>query len=171
MVKRQTKAIVGSALFLVVAPGMVAGVIPYCIGGWQMRDGTPWWLQAFGAVLAGLGGIGLLDSFARFAREGLGTPAPVYPTERLVVSGLYRYARNPMYSGVVSAILGQALVLGNVRLLLYGLGVWAVFHLFVLLYEEPELRSRYGAEYGRYRAAVPRWIPRTRAWRDRSDLC
>ncbi|MBZ5624714.1 MAG: hypothetical protein LAQ69_39345 [Acidobacteriia bacterium] len=74
-----------------------------------------------------MGAVGLLDSFVRFALQGLGTPAPVFPTLHLVVTGLYRYVRNPMYVAVVMAILGQGLILGNVTLLEYGGLVWLLF--------------------------------------------
>jgi len=118
-----------------------------------------------GGILITLGVGGLLDSFFRFAVQGLGTPAPVFPTRHLVISGLYRYVRNPMYVAVVSAILGQALLWGNVTLLGYGALVWFLFHLFVRLYEEPTLRASLGAEYQLYCSKVPRWIPRITAWR------
>ena len=107
----------------------------------------------------------LLDSFARFAIQGLGTPAPIFPTRRLVVSGLYRYVRNPMYVAVVSLILGQGLFFGDLRVLEYGIAIWAAFHLFVLVYEEPTLRNTYGSEYDVFCANVHRWIPRLRPWR------
>ncbi len=106
----------------------------------------------------------LLDSFARFAFKGLGTPAPVFPTRHLVVSGLYRYVRNPMYLAVASVIFGQGLLFGDVRVLEYGVLVWLAFHLFVLLYEEPVLRRSFGAEYESFCAHVGRWIPRLSAW-------
>lgn len=106
----------------------------------------------------------LLDSFARFALRGLGTPAPVAPTRHLVATGLYRFVRNPMYLGVVAAIAGQGLLFGNARLFLYGASIWMAFHSFVLLYEEPTLRSRFGPEYEEFCAHVPRWIPRLRPW-------
>ena len=107
----------------------------------------------------------LLDSFARFALRGLGTPAPIFPTHRLVVTGLFRYVRNPMYVAVVSLILGQGLFFGNVRVLAYGVAVWVAFYLFVLIYEEPTLRNTFGLEYEEFCANVPRWIPRVRPWR------
>ncbi len=121
-----------------------------------------------GGILIGLGTVGLLDSFVRFAVQGLGTPAPIFPTRHLVVTGLYRYVRNPMYVGVVFTILGQGLLLGNIALLEYGAVVWLLTHLFVLVYEEPTLRSTFGAEYISFCAAVPRWIPRITPWRDES---
>lgn len=106
----------------------------------------------------------LLESFARFAWQGLGTPAPVFPTRDLIVHGFYRYVRNPMYAAVVSVILGQGLWFGSVGLLEYGLVVWLLFHLFVLAYEEPKLRRTFGAEYEEFCKGVPRWIPRLRRW-------
>jgi protein-S-isoprenylcysteine O-methyltransferase Ste14 len=118
-----------------------------------------------GAALVALGAAALLDSFARFAVRGVGTPAPVLPPRHLVVTGLYRHVRNPMYVAVVSVILGQALLLGDVQVLGYGLLVWLGCHLFVIGYEEPTLRRSFGAEYEAFRANVPRWIPRVRGWR------
>lgn len=155
-----------TAIFLVIAPGFVAVVAPWWISHWTMEPafaGFPLFRVA-GGVLIALGGIGLLDSFARFALQGIGTPAPVFPTRRLVVTGLYRYVRNPMYVAVVSAILGQGLFLGNVELLAYGAIAWLISHLFVVSYEEPVLRARFGDEYKAFCAAVPRWIPRLTPW-------
>jgi protein-S-isoprenylcysteine O-methyltransferase Ste14 len=106
----------------------------------------------------------LLDSFARFALKGLGTPAPVFPTKHLVVSGLYRYVRNPMYLAVAGVIFGQGMLFGDGRVLEYGFLVWIAFHLFVLFYEEPTLRRSFGAEYERFCANVGRWVPRLSPW-------
>jgi protein-S-isoprenylcysteine O-methyltransferase Ste14 len=110
------------------------------------------------------GGSIVLDSFARFALQGLGTPAPVLPTKHLVVSGLYSYVRNPMYLGVAAAIFGQALFFASNRLLIYGALVWLAFHLFVFFYEEPMLGATFGEEYKTFRKNVPRWIPRLSPW-------
>lgn len=159
---RKARAIVGSALFLVIAPGLVAGLIPWWISHWRFQSAFLGLasLRVAGGIFIIVGIVGLLDSFRRFAVEGLGTPAPVFPTRRLVVAGLYRYVRNPMYLAVVSAILGQALVFGNMRLLEYGGLIWLLCNVFVLVYEEPTLRANFGAEYTAYCAAVARWIPR-----------
>ena len=108
----------------------------------------------------------LLESFTRFALQGIGTPAPVFPTRHLVVQGAYRYVRNPMYVAVTSLILGQALLLGDTHLLAYAVFPWLVAHLFVVAYEEPTLRRTFGAEYETYCAHVPRWIPRFSPWRN-----
>jgi protein-S-isoprenylcysteine O-methyltransferase Ste14 len=163
---RKIFAMVGSAVFLVIAPGFVAGLVPFWISRWRLE--APFFgmllFRFAGAVLIALGTVGLLDSFARFALQGLGTPAPVFPTRHLVVTGLYRYVRNPMYLTVVSTILGQGLMLGNVTVLEYGALVWLLFHLFVLMYEEPTLRASFGSEYESFRAAVPRWVSRFTPW-------
>jgi protein-S-isoprenylcysteine O-methyltransferase Ste14 len=141
---------------------MIAGWIPWRITRWRLGeplfDGRA--SRGAGLLLILMGVPVLLESFARFALVGRGTPAPVAPTERLVVSGLYRYVRNPMYLAVSSVIFGQALLLGSRALLWYGALTWVAFHLFVLLYEEPTLHLRYGDQYQAYRSAVPRWRPR-----------
>ena len=108
---------------------------------------------------------GLVDLFWRFALQGLGTPASIAPTRKLVVTGLYRYVRNPMYVAVVSVIMGQAVLLGDARLIGYGALFWLACHLFVVLYEEPTLEQTFGPEYRSYRANVPRWLPRLLPWR------
>ena len=108
----------------------------------------------------------LLESFARFALQGVGTPAPVLPPRHLVVKGFYRYVRNPMYVAILSLILGQALLFGDIRLLEYAVFVWLAFHVFVSAYEEPTLRRTFGAEYETFCANVPRWIPRFTPWRE-----
>jgi protein-S-isoprenylcysteine O-methyltransferase Ste14 len=164
---RRVLAIVGSVVFLVIAPGFVAGWVPWRISRWRLETlffGMALFRYA-GGMLITLGVIGLLDSFVRFAVQGVGTPAPVFPTRHLVVTGLYRYVRNPMYVAVVSTIVGQGLILGNVTVLEYGGLVWLLFHLFVLLYEEPTLRASFGSEYKLFCTEVPRWIPRFTPWR------
>lgn len=170
-VLRKVAAILGSAVFLVIAPGFVAGLAPWWISHWHIQ--TPFLglqpLRFAGGLLIAVGIAGLLDSFLRFAVQGLGTPAPVFPTRHLVISGLYRYVRNPMYVAVVSTILGQALIFGNVRLLEYGGLAWLLFHLFVLVYEEPILKASFGVEYEVFRANVPRWIPRITPWNSHLD--
>lgn len=163
---RRCAAIFGSAVFLVLAPGFVVGLMPWWISHWQFEPalfGAPV-VRWAGGLLIALGAAVLVDSFARFAWQGLGTPAPAFPTSRLVITGLYRYVRNPMYVAVVSAILGQGLLFGNWRVLEYGAMVWLLAHLFVLGYEEPTLRNTFDADYQRFCAEVPRWIPRLTPW-------
>jgi protein-S-isoprenylcysteine O-methyltransferase Ste14 len=164
---RPIAALTGSSLFFAVAPGVVAGVVPWALTRWESGYGSAWWLpvQVVGAVVTAVCTVLLLQAFARFVREGLGTPAPVAPTDRLVVGGLYSHVRNPMYVAVVGAILGQALLLGRPVLLPYALLVGAAMAAFVRSYEEPTLSRRYGADYDAYRRAVPAWRPRLHPWR------
>lgn len=164
---RRIAAIIGSVIFFFVAPFTLAGVVPWLITGWQVKVAAfalPV-SQGVGAALAAIGALMLIDSFARFALKGLGTPAPVFPPKHLVVGGLYRYVRNPMYVGVVAAILGQALMFASPALLIYGLFIWLGFALFVVGYEEPTLRDTFGSEYEDFCKNVPRWIPRLTPWR------
>ncbi len=165
---RRMQAIIGSAVFLVIAPGIVAGYVPWLLSRWQIQ---PPLLEISAIPVAGvlliLAGLPvLLDSFAQFAWRGLGTPAPVLPTQQLVVTGLFRYVRNPMYLAVAALIFGQGLLFGNIPVLVYGAAASLAFHLFVMLYEEPTLRRTYGGQYDRYCANVKRWIPRLRLWRE-----
>jgi protein-S-isoprenylcysteine O-methyltransferase Ste14 len=162
----RVEAAIGSIVFLFLAPGTVAGLVPWLISGWAFQppffeaEAVRW----AGSALMGAGLVVLLDSFARFAIEGVGTPAPVMPTQHLVVSGWYRYVRNPMYVAVVSAILGQALWFADAWLLVYAAGVWLGFQGFVTLYEEPTLRRTYGQDYEVYCHGVRRWLPRLTPW-------
>jgi protein-S-isoprenylcysteine O-methyltransferase Ste14 len=168
---KRISPILGSLFFLVVAPGIVAGLVPWAISGWQWSPALfgieP--LRWIGGALIVAGAPILLDSFARFVLEGLGTPAPIYPTDRLIVTGFYRRVRNPMYLGVVAIILGQALLLGDSRLIIYGAVVWLAFHIFVVAYEEPVLRRCYGAQFSDYCAHVRRWLPRLTAYSNPKD--
>jgi protein-S-isoprenylcysteine O-methyltransferase Ste14 len=163
---KRPSALLGSAIFLVLAPGTLAVYIPWAITHWSFAPpllGIPAFRIPFcvvGALMIAAGLPVLLDSVARFAIQGLGTPVIVAPPQRLVITGLYRYVRNPMHTAVSSLIIGQALLFASPRLLAYGLIVWLAFFTFVLLYEEPNLRRKFGDDYAQYRARVPRWIPR-----------
>lgn len=163
---RRVSAFLGTAVFLLLAPGLVAGVVPWWISRWRWQP--PFFgftgFRALGGLLIVAGIPIVLDSFVRFAAAG-GTPAPVFPTQHLVVKGFYRYVRNPMYVGVVWVILGQGLLLGNVHILIYVMIPWLAAHGFVLAYEEPTMRKTYGVEFERYAAQVPRWVPRLTPWR------
>jgi protein-S-isoprenylcysteine O-methyltransferase Ste14 len=164
---RKFWAALGSFVFFVIAPGTIAGYVPWAISQGQMQPSFLGqdWIRIAGAALVLLGLVPLLNSFLRFALEGLGTPAPIAPPQYLVVTGFYRRVRNPMYVGVVAIVLGEALFLGDARLLLYAAAVWLAFHLFVLVYEEPTLLESFGDQYRTYRENVPRWLPRVTAWR------
>jgi protein-S-isoprenylcysteine O-methyltransferase Ste14 len=163
---RRAAALLSTALFLVLAPGFFVVLVPYWISRWHVQP--PLFglavSRVIGVLLMAAGLPVLLESFARFALQGYGTPAPVFPTRHLIVEGFYRYVRNPMYVAVVSMVLGEGLLFGNPQLLLYGVVAWLVTFLFVVTYEEPTLRRTFGAEYDTYRANVPRWIPRLTPW-------
>jgi protein-S-isoprenylcysteine O-methyltransferase Ste14 len=161
------RAALGSAVFFVVAPGMVAGLLPWWLTGYRMAP-APGWLVAIrvglGGLLLGAGLVVLVRAFVRFVREGRGTPAPVAPTDVLVIGGDYRYVRNPMYVAVVACVVGQAVILGSLALLGYAVVIWLAMAAFVHWYEEPTLRARFGSPYEEYRGAVPAWIPRIHPW-------
>lgn len=157
-------ALLGSALFLVVAPGTLAGFAPWAITGWRGPI-APLPLAVPAALLIAAGAALLLECFGRFAIQGRGTPAPIAAPDRLVVTGAYRRVRNPMYVAVTAMVLGQAALFIDLPLLIYGLVLWAGFHAFVLAYEEPTLRSLFPQDYAAFVAAVPRWIPRLTPWR------
>lgn len=147
-------------LFLIFVPGTVAGLVPLLL----VVDGPP---DLSGGRAAGLvplvaGGGLLVWCVSLFATVGLGTPAPSDPPTRLVTLGPYRIVRNPMYLGVLLLLLGEAVLWSSPGLLFYMAGVGMAFHLFIVLYEEPGLRTRFGDEYERYAAGVPRWFPRLR---------
>lgn len=159
----RARAAVGSLVFLVLAPGVVAGLLPWALTGWQTRP-TALALRVVGVVLVVGGALVLVSAFARFVVEGVGTPAPVAPTEQLVVGGLYRHVRNPMYLAVAATIAGQALILGRPGLLAYAAIFCVAVVAFVYGYEQPTLAARYGEQYEAYRRAVPAWWPRMRPW-------
>jgi protein-S-isoprenylcysteine O-methyltransferase Ste14 len=162
---KRAGAIFGSAIFLVVAPGTLAVYIPWTVCHWHFAPPLLGFFlfRIIGAVMIFAGLPVLFDSFARFAMQGLGTPAPVAPPQRLVVTGLYRYVRNPMYVAVSLLLFGQGLFFGSVRLLEYGIVIWLAFFAFVVFYEEPALYRKFGNEYQEFCARVPRWIPRLKS--------
>lgn len=162
---RQSTAAVGSAAFFVVAPGMVVGLIPWLITRWEISGSGAAWrvVQVLGVLLIVAGLIPAVHAFAQFAKAG-GTPMPLAPTQRLVVNGFNRYVRNPMYVGLLLAILGQALLFGSLGLVLWAASTWIVTAAFVRWYEEPTLTRQYGSEYEAYRRNVPGWLPRRRPW-------
>lgn len=155
-------ALLGSALFFVIAPFTIAAIGPWWITHWRFDAAfLGWdWLRYLGGALILLGAPALIDSFARFALQGRGTPAPVAPPATLVVSGAYRHVRNPMYVAIIAIIAGQALLFGAAALFAYAFVFWLATHVFVAGFEEPRLTAQFGAAYRDYRAHVPRWIPR-----------
>lgn len=161
------RAWIGTILFLLLAPGVIAGLIPWLISGWRWRDwgGLAWVVVPIAWILIAVGVVILLHAFALFALHR-GTPAPVAPTQNLVVTGAYRFVRNPMYLSVLNIILGQALLCGSWWLVLYTIIVLTMVVGFVKGYEEPTLTRTYGEEYLNYRRHVPGWWPLLKPWRE-----
>ena len=150
----------GTFVFFVAAPGTTAGLVPWLVTGWE---GSPagWDAVDLLGVLVGLVGLAMVVAcFVRFVREGRGTPAPTAPTEELVVGGLYRYLRNPMYVGVGLAIAGQCLAFRSLSLVVWLALFTVAVTVFVVAYEQPTLRERYGASYDAYCRSVPAVVPR-----------
>jgi protein-S-isoprenylcysteine O-methyltransferase Ste14 len=160
---RRIFAALGSVLFFALAPGTVAGLIPWSLTGWRAHGPLP--VRVLGIVVIVVGTAVVIDGFGRFVVQGVGTPAPVAPSERLVIGGAYRFVRNPIYLAVGATILGQALLLGRPVLLGYFLAFAAAVGAFVQLYEEPTLQRRFGNQYEQYHASVPAWLPRLRPYR------
>jgi protein-S-isoprenylcysteine O-methyltransferase Ste14 len=159
-------AALGTAVFFIVVPGVVAGLVPRLVSRGQLGDESSAWLpvRAVGVLVVAAGIAVLVLCFVRFVMEGLGTPAPAAPTERLVVGGAYRFVRNPMYVAIIAIILGQALLFLSLNVLCYAVLAWAAMAAFAHWYEEPTLARTYGAQFDSYRAAVPGWLPRIRPW-------
>jgi protein-S-isoprenylcysteine O-methyltransferase Ste14 len=162
------RSITVSLLFTVFGgPGIVLAMLPWLLTHFHVADSEPVWQRLLAAALIAAGTVPLFDSIARFVRVGRGTLMPVVPTERLVVNGLYRFVRNPMYVGVLTALAGEALLFAQWSMAAYWAvaAVWA--HLFVVFYEEKALARRYGEEYRQFREHVPRWLPRLTPWNGR----
>lgn len=159
------RSVVASVLFTVFGgPGIVLIYLPLWITRYRIPAGEPLWQTLLAGALIFLGLTPLFASMRRFIYVGRGSLVPNAPTEHLVVSGLFRYVRNPMYLGVVTALAGEAVLFWHpgmaIELALVCLG----FHLFVCLYEEPTLTRRHPAEFPRYKRHVPRWLPRLTPW-------
>ena len=154
--------------FVLLLPGTVAGYVPFGILRAADRLRVPELsLSSVGAsILAIAGAVVLLRCVWDFFAKGKGTLAPIDPPRVLVVSGLYRFTRNPMYNGVIALIVGEAWLFSSVSLLEYALLMLVFFHLWVVLYEEPTLESLFGESYRAYRRAVPRWGFTTRSFQE-----
>ncbi|HEV8603446.1 MAG TPA: isoprenylcysteine carboxylmethyltransferase family protein [Gaiellaceae bacterium] len=148
----------GLGFMLLGGPTIVAGLVPWLITRWQ-GDDQPLGLRLLGAALLAVGGLLVVETTARFALQGRGTPAPWAPPERFVARGSYRASRNPMYVGVLALIVGQGFLLGRESLFAWAAAAWLIFHLFVVFHEERGLRRRFGADYEDYSRRVGRWLP------------
>jgi protein-S-isoprenylcysteine O-methyltransferase Ste14 len=150
-----------SLLYTIIIPGTVTVLIPYLIVSGSGEWILPQWglLQVLGLAAAAVGATILLRCIWEFMVTGRGTLAPVDPPTQLVVRGLYRYVRNPMYLGAFALLLGEAAFFESFLLLLYAVAWFIIINLIVMLYEEPVLHHRFGDSYGRYTAKVRRWVP------------
>lgn len=150
-----------NVLFLILQPGVVAGVIPYYLAKSarvQLSFNTLRFPGYVGIVVLAGGLIILLICVAQFAIQGQGTLSPADPTQKLVTRGLYRHSRNPMYIGVLGMLVGESLLVQAAAMWIYTAAVSAGFHLFVVFHEEPRLRRDFGEEYLNYLTAVRRWL-------------
>jgi protein-S-isoprenylcysteine O-methyltransferase Ste14 len=156
-------------LFVALLPGVVAGYVPYrmLLDSNHLRLSDPSVASLAAFVLFALGTLVLLRCVWDFFASGGGTLAPVDPPRRLVICGLYRYTRNPMYNGVLAILLGEAWLFHSTAVLKYAAFVFVAFHLFVVLYEEPALESRFQGLYRAYRRSVPRWGFTTHPYEER----
>jgi protein-S-isoprenylcysteine O-methyltransferase Ste14 len=146
-------------------PGFVLIYIPLWVTHFRIPAGEPIWQMILAGALIALGVTPGIESARRFIYVGRWTLMPTVPTEHLVVSGMYRYVRNPMYVGILIALAGQVLLFRSRDLAVFAVILWFGFHLFVSLYEEPTLSRRYDAEYLCFKRYVPRWLPRLTPWR------
>lgn len=162
--RRSTAAVV-SAAWGIALGGTFACLLPYLLNEWHFHRPLPYWavMQAAGGLLICAGLVPIVQSFIDFIKVH-GTPVPLAPPPRLVVSGFYRYVRNPIYVGFLAILAGEALLFGSLGLLKYTAVAWCIGAAAVRFYEEPTLSRKFGAEYQAYRRAVRAWIPRLNPW-------
>jgi len=153
-----------SAIATIVVPGTACFVVPYYILIATHIPLTPSLgiLQIAAIFIAGLGLFMVVWVSTEFVRRGQGTPIPINPPTRLVATGLYLYVRNPMYVGALLIVLAKAVFFLSTGLVLYAVGLWAALHTALVIFEEPQLKKRFGADYEQYLKTVPRWIPKVR---------
>lgn len=154
-----------SAIATIVVPGTACVLIPYYILNRAQISLTPplGILQFLAILIAGLGACMIIWVSTAFVRQGKGTPIPIDPPTQFIITGLYRYVRNPMYVGAVLIVLAEAFYFYSTWLVFYAIGLWAILHIALVTFEEPQLKKRFGAEYEQYLKTVPRWIPKMHA--------
>lgn len=150
------KLLLKNLLFAILVPGTFGVYLPFYIG--RRSEGLNGWWNWLGAPLLLFGLVILVLCIWDFATKGEGTPFPLDPPKNLVVGQLYRYSRNPMYLGVMTALAGWAILFSSYQVVLYGLAMGVLFHLFVTLVEEPLLKKQFGETYEEYCRKVPRWF-------------
>ena len=162
--RKSTAAAVSLAWGLALG-GTFGCLLPYLLGEWHFHQPLPYWAvaQAAGGLLICAGLVPIVQAFAEFIKAD-GTPVPAAPPPRLVVSGFYRYVRNPIYVGFLGILLGEVLLFGSLGLVEYTIVAWCIGAAGARFYEEPTLARKFGAEYQAYRRAVPAWVPRLHPW-------
>jgi protein-S-isoprenylcysteine O-methyltransferase Ste14 len=164
-VSSQRRNVIVSILFTVFGgPGILLVYLPLWFTHFRIPAGEPRWEKLLAGALIVAGLTPLFESILRFIYVGRGTLMPTVVTEHLVVSGLYRYVRNPMYVGVMAVLAGEAWLFWSRSMAIEAAAVCLGVNLFVHLYEEPTLARRYPEEYSRYKCHVPRWLPRLTPW-------
>ena len=166
VVMRKPVAAAVSVAWGVALGGTFGCLLPYLLGYWHFHEPLPHWAvaQVLGWLLIVAGLVPIVQAFIEFIKAD-GTPVPPASPPRLVVSGFYRYVRNPIYVGFVVSLAGQALLFGSAGLVKYTAVAWCIGAAAVRFYEEPGLVRKFGAEYQDYRRAVRAWIPRLHPWR------
>lgn len=160
------RSVIVSILFVVFGgPAFALVYIPFWITRFRVPAGEPAWQIFVAAALIAAGVVPAFESMRRFVVVGRGTLVPAVPTEHLVVTGMYRFVRNPMYVGILIALTGEAMFFRSRGVAILATSMWLAAHLFVCFYEEPTLSKRYGEAYLRFRHNVPRWFPRLTPWR------
>lgn len=155
-----------SILFIVFGgPGILLVYLPYWLTRFRIPPDEPHGQILLASALILLGLVPLFESIIRFVRVGRGTLVPTAPTRHLVVSGLYRYVRNPMYVGMVTSFAGESILFEQQAMSISLVIVCLGMHLFVCFYEEPTLTRRYPLEYPIYKSQVRRWLPRFTPWK------
>lgn len=162
---RKSAAAIVSVAWGAALGGTFACLLPYLLNEWHFHQPLPYWAvaQAAGGLLICAGLVPLVQSFIEFTKAD-GTPVPLASPPRLVVSGFYRYVRNPIYVGFLAILTGEVLLSGSLGLLEYTVVTWCIGAAAVRFYEEPTLARKFGAEYQDYRGSVRAWIPRLHSW-------
>lgn len=162
---RKPTAAATSLAWFVAVGGTFGCLLPYLLHYWRFHQPAPYWdlARAVGGLLICAGLVPVVASFVEFFLAG-GTPVPVAAPPRLVITGFYRYVRNPIYLGFLIILIGQALLFGSPGLVEYTVVAWCIGAAGVRLYEQPILTRKFGAEYEAYRRAVRAWIPRLHPW-------
>ena len=161
------RSVIVSILFVGLGgPAFALAYLPLLITRFRVPASEPLWQILVAAALVIAGATPALESMKRFVVVGRGTLVPAVPTERLVVSGMYRFVRNPMYVGILIALAGEVLLFKSLWIAVLALLIWLGAHLFVCFYEEPTLMRRYGEEYVNFKRNEPRWLPRLTPWKD-----